>query len=184
MIYPKWTFPVLIICFVTFYSCADRKQIEESYKALKRIEAQLQTGVNIVEYSKAVAEARLQLNLIGRESEASKQLEGIFECYQIANGIRSSGVTADCEALVQYLQLAVRMLPEGEANSVVRSCIDKAYDESFGIWNSFQDYETLCSDIAEKDWKGEMLREICDCVDPVKQQLWAKASEELLAYKR
>ena len=77
-------FSIALIIAVKKVPSGESKKCENIFLALKKIEGLLGSGITYMDYSKAVANANVELNLLKSDSAQVKRLRDIYSKYQIA----------------------------------------------------------------------------------------------------
>ncbi|MBU4185482.1 MAG: hypothetical protein KKI12_12760 [Proteobacteria bacterium] len=150
-----------------------KKECFKAYKTLKKIEASLESGVKFQNYSLAVNDARLELNMIIATVDKSftllflTQLEEIFHFYQLGKTVWEAKITSIIEG---------REFDLG----------DVCYKIMHGRLIYYSEYRERilgieCAASFGQPYDSDVLH---NCSDKLRQVLWLEASKRIREYEK
>lgn len=142
----------------------DKKSCFAAYRALRKIEALLDSGAAFREYSKSVSHAKLEINLTKKGSARAQKLEKVFNYYQTAKNLWRARI-ADAANLHAAARQDAADLYAGAGQEVIRQ---------LEIVEELLPGSNLLSYQPDYDWKD---------VERAKQLLWAEGSRLLGDYE-
>ena len=140
-----------------------------AYNALKKIDAMMLSGSTYGNYSKAVEDARHELDKLRPYLDQSKNLELIFDFYQEAKHLWQTKMSGDVLRLCEEYR---RIIAEKEfsadptsKDACLRSC------ESF-------------SETGDKAKRRELYKTVKPCVEELQRVLWSEAAISMKAFEQ
>ncbi|MCK4389968.1 MAG: hypothetical protein KAV83_07010 [Desulfobacterales bacterium] len=129
----------------------NKKNCFAAYKALKRIEAMVESGVTFQEYSRAVSAAKLEFNLIKESSMMAKKLKEVFDYYQKAKDLWMAKRKYDATdtggpEVAKQLRIVKKLFPEkkifhyrsGWANVDVERAMQLLWAKAFQLLKKYE----------------------------------------------
>jgi hypothetical protein len=159
-------------------SCSTKKKEEQAYRALMRIEAMVESGMNLEDYGKAITQAKLEINLLKGKSPNIDQFQEIYNYYQIAMILSADLVKAkivypkivrwnrqndaliDLKSLYKHASIAMDTL------KIAREInIEKGRRERVRSLFADFDFELKLLDICKEVWGRDRIGRLGDPVD-------------------
>ena len=147
-----------------------KKECFKAYKTLKKIEAMLEGGVTLQNYSLAVNDAKFELNMISANFDKTftplllTQLEEIFHFYQLGKTVWGAEITSKIK---------------GYKFNLGDVCIKIAFDYK-------SEYQNIlgsgCLNSFAEPYNSEW--DIYDCSSKLRQVLWIEASKRIREYEK
>lgn len=146
-----------------------------AYKALKRIEAMMESGVVWADYSKAVTEATLEVNLI-RPNKAEK-FKNILKYYQIAKDLWN----ADLKLKLVTARPAPK-IPKDRLSSVEKALLLEQVEDNMKKFSKvFGATHKILKEVDKLFPSNDLAKNFR--IEFSKQLLWNKASQLLKEYQ-
>jgi len=140
-----------------------------AYNALKKIDAMMLSGSTYRNYSKAVEDARHELDKLRPYLDQSKNLELIFDFYQEAKHLWQTKMSGDvlrlCEEYRRIIAEKKFSADPTSKDACLRSC------ESF-------------SETGDKAKRRELYKTVKPCVEELQRVLWSEAAISMKAFEQ
>lgn len=189
----------LVICLlaVFFVQYANKRaRIKEkeanypAYRALKKVQASLQGGINIHDYIQLINDARLEINLLTNRSKRTENLESVLQIHDLAHEIWRFKIkknSYDEETTILPIILRIDAILE-------KTDFSKGLNEIVGLINEKRKQYDSMKSSTDFNARHAILNEIVSLqnqfsdlltktIDLYQQLLWSRASLELKSYE-
>jgi len=140
-----------------------------AYNALKKIDAMMLSGSTYRNYTKAVGDARQELDKLRPYLDQSKNLALIFDFYQEAKHLWQAKISGDVLKLCEEYR---RVIAEKElsADSTSKDACLRSCESFSGTW--------------DKAKQRELYKTVKPCVEELQRILWSEAAISMKAFEQ
>ena len=157
-----------------------KKECFKAYKTLKKIEAMLEGGVTLQNYSLAVNDAKFELNMISANFDKTftplllTQLEEIFHFYQLGKTVWGAEITAKINSNEE----------EEDLHDLCKKIMYEHFLNNRKYTQKMLGYSCYMSFSASYKPNQSKYAIIYDCSAKLRQMLWIEASKRIREYEK
>lgn len=183
--------------WLAFYIYHSNNEYSKAYRAIKKIEASLESGISFQEYSKAVNDVKFEINMLLKDTPKKKDIQSIYNWYQLSKEIWRCKIGCDWREKRNIIKKAIFLLEVHVKKNLSDSLIlfsDKVADiiidqiiRQHGIEpisdSSIKDnmIDDANLNAKQKSWLKDMYGD--NIMDTINQLIWSRASQEIREYE-